>query len=186
MRKKRWGMKSLNFMPLMLPRKGSLDDTGIRQDGECAGANEPPMNDAFSFWSGSPAVGRSLDQRMQILELRRSGHLQPLEQHHFAFDDPRARLPKPLQGDVAAFRGARGDGIGDDEHLIAVDDQVERCLGNANMRLDPGDDGLPPFQIAQVFQTMAQGLIAEAGKMLFLQNRGVCSQFAPQTFDGLP
>ena len=27
--KKGRGMKSLNFMPLMLPRKGSLDDTGI-------------------------------------------------------------------------------------------------------------------------------------------------------------
>ena len=48
----------------------------------------------------APAGAQLFDQLLELLEGRRSGALQPFEQHHFTVDNIGARLEQPRQREL--------------------------------------------------------------------------------------
>src|SRR5262245_400782 len=96
-----------------------------------------------------------LDERVQLLEFRRSGALEPLEHDHFGVNDIDAFLGEPGHRALAILLGARAHGIGDHESLETLSLEVDRGLHHAHMSLDPGEDDLRPALTAKLMQPLA-------------------------------
>ena len=82
----------------------------------------------------------SFHQLQGLAKARMLAVAQPFEHHHLAGHHGGAGVPRPLHGRGLVRGDAGADGIGDQTHAIAMPQQAEHGLQDADMRLAANDD----------------------------------------------
>ena len=109
------------------------------------------MNGAFSF-QGSPRrllaakLASPVGYLISACRSLNSGvpdFSEPFEHHHFAVDHERARLPEPLQRESRLPAAREATASATMNTSIALNDQIERGLSDAHMRLDSATTACP-------------------------------------------